>query len=634
MTDRPKPKGTILPLAFVVYAIVHLALLVYFEPLVVTFSGDPIAHRDFHTHAEQTWRVTEALDGWGRSWAYDVQLLAGYPSGTVFDADNKAWELWTYALWKIGVPRPVAFNLFVLLAHLALPLVLLASARLLEMTWRGALAAMCLGTLVWFFDSLVHTCHWIGMVAFAIVGAFFVLPLALAQRYLQQGRWHHAALLALALALGHLVHPYLFIVLAPPILAIYIRAFRTLGWQRHAGLWAAALVAIVANLYWIVVALSFWRHVLSAGFFGASTLSYLVSDFLGLLRDPTVTGVMENRTGFRILVVAGAVAGLVAWRRGKDPRFLPFTVGLASMGALVYLGGYFWITQQIQPYRFLLPFTFMAAIPAAAFIDDLIGSRTLSKLPWLAKTAIAIVALVALPHLVRDVLYFMPVLVPAPPGPAERKPAGDRMSEGASLQKMGPVFRRRPLPVDYVRVAEWIESNHEHGRILVEKPELGEFLAWRTRAEILGGFQLRNMQHTAANLFRRHPHGDIGDKDLERYLEDYAVSHVVMTRKMPTLELRDQIFEPIKWIPPHRVYRSKRPVSYFHEGSGSIKASMNRIEVTGSDPSTIILRFHHLHTLVCSPDCRVERHEMPDDPVGFIKIPQPHPADFVIENGY
>jgi hypothetical protein len=132
---------TTLILCAVALALLHLFLVVYFEPLRIMFSGEPIALRDFHTHAEQAFGVSEALDGWGRSWAYDVQLLAGYPTGTVFDADNKAWELWTFGLWKLGIPRPVAFNLFVLLAHLALPLVILGAARLVRMGWRASLIA-------------------------------------------------------------------------------------------------------------------------------------------------------------------------------------------------------------------------------------------------------------------------------------------------------------------------------------------------------------------------------------------------------------------------------------------------------------------------------------------------------------
>jgi len=47
-----------------------------------------------------------------------------------------------------------------------------------------------------------------------------------------------------------------------------------------------------------------------------------------------------------------------------------------------------------------------------------------------------------------------------------------------------------------------------------------------------------------------------------------------------------------------------------------------------------VLRFHWLETFVCRPDCRLRREPVDADPVGFIRVEAPHPADFVIENGY
>jgi len=165
------------PSIFALVVITHLFLTFYYERPKLMFSEEPNSWLDFDTHIEQVWRVTEALDGWGKSWAYDVQMLAGYPTGTIFDADNKAWELLTYVLWKAGLAKGTAFNLFILLAHLMLPAVVLASARLMRLDWWSCAAALGLSVLLWFFDSLAHTCWWIGMQAFAIIGTLFMLPL-------------------------------------------------------------------------------------------------------------------------------------------------------------------------------------------------------------------------------------------------------------------------------------------------------------------------------------------------------------------------------------------------------------------------------------------------------------------------
>jgi len=161
----------------------HLALVDHFEPFAWLGSTDPITGVDFDTHAEQTWRILEGLDGWGKSWVYDVQLQAGFPNGTIFDADNKLWELWTYALHQLGVPKESGYNSFVFLAHLlVMPWVFLA-ARCFGLSTGRAQGAAALASLLWFFDSFAHWFWWIGTVSYMFAAYFYLLPLALFYRF-------------------------------------------------------------------------------------------------------------------------------------------------------------------------------------------------------------------------------------------------------------------------------------------------------------------------------------------------------------------------------------------------------------------------------------------------------------------
>jgi predicted acyltransferase len=78
------------------YALVlagYALALLYFLPPRVLLSRQPVSGQELDTHVVQTFRVVEALERHGKSWAYDPQLLAGCPQGVIFDADNKAWEL-------------------------------------------------------------------------------------------------------------------------------------------------------------------------------------------------------------------------------------------------------------------------------------------------------------------------------------------------------------------------------------------------------------------------------------------------------------------------------------------------------------------------------------------------------------
>jgi hypothetical protein len=633
------------PIALVVLILVHLGLTFYYERPSIVLGKDPIAWLDYDTHIEQNWRVTEALKGWGRAWAYDVQLLAGFPNGTIFDADNKGWELWTFGLWKLGVPRPLACNLFILCAHLMLPLVVFFSARLFGARKWPALLATALAMAIWFFDALPHWCWFVGMISYAIAGYAFLLPLALFYRYLKDGRWWHLLLAAPLMAWGHLIHPYTFIMLVFPMIALYARAFKRLGWRRHAAIVGMAALVLATNLYWLVTAVRFWHYILNSAFYCQSTISFLFTDYMGLMKEPTVTGVVGNRTGFRFLSLAAAIVMLVLWRKDKDDRFLPFMVGLAALLGITYLGGYSVVFSQVQPYRHALPAMFLTVIPAALLIERIWTSGVMRKLPRLAYVAFGLVLVVAVPHLARDVLYFVPALLPVPKDmPDDKGEIDNPIVFGSMGYPKHMEFRHQPLYKDFTDVTTWVSKYYDdQGRILVEWWILGEHLAWRTRAQILGGFREINLQHSASNLFRRNDDGDLPKEELRRYLIDYAVKWIIVTHPKPKFENNPDLFEPAGYVPHpsnpadmrHRLYKSKLPVTYFAENSGRVRASMNRIEVARTDPGKdVVLRFHYLETLLCKPDCTIVKEPLPKDPVGFIRVPAPHPRNFVIVNGY
>ncbi|HEY8379552.1 MAG TPA: hypothetical protein VIK91_23830, partial [Nannocystis sp.] len=347
----------------------HLAWFCYFLPPATWWAEVPIPGVDFETHVGQTWRFLEAMDGWGRSWLYDPRLHAGYPHGVIFDADNKGWEVWTWLVRGLGVAAPLAFNLFAVLAHLAVLPVVYAGARLLELSRAGALWAAFFASLLWFFDSFAHWCWWIGMVAYAFAAYLALLPLALFYRWLRDRRAWQALAAGLSLGLCHLVHPYTFFILAAPLLALYVRAFRRLDLRGHLGVLSIAGFTVLLNAWWLVLAAEFWHYILDSGFFGQSDLRYLAADFFGLVLDTATSGLIGTRTGFRVLILGLALVGLWQWRRARDPRLLPLAAALLATAVLAYMSGYLWLFRQIQPYRHVLPLAFLAVLPAAAALD-------------------------------------------------------------------------------------------------------------------------------------------------------------------------------------------------------------------------------------------------------------------------
>ncbi len=644
----PKPvapsfrRRLVFPALALLLGALHVLYVFHVEQPAAMFSRHPISGRDYDIHINQVWRVTEALDDFGRSWAWDPQVLAGFPTGTIFDADNKAWELWTWTLAKLGMPKGQAFNLFLLLAHLLLPLVVFWSARLFALSRLSALLACALASGIWFFDGFVRWSWWEGMVAYSFA-AYLCLPaLALFHRFLVHRRFRHAAALALVLAFAHLVHPWVFLVLVVPMGVLYARAFRSLRPVHHLAMVGVAAVTIAANAWWLAVALEHWHYVISAkelgaSYLGAGRIDHLLTDWLGIVSDRAVTGGAGMRSGFRFLVLGAAAITLVLWHRERDGRFLLFAVTLPLLLVATYLGGTLPPLREVQPYRFVVPALFVAVVPAAALVSEVARRRVLSGLPWFAWALGGVLVLALLPRLVRDVLYFTAALVPETAPLVEENP---RITDTIGFGNIGypehKEFRHGPMPWDHDDIARWFEEHTDgSGRVMVEHWTLGEMLAWRTRAQVLGGFRLRNLQHNSANFFRLYPIGDPPPGELERYLDDYAVKWLVVSFTHKRFEARSDLFEPAAEIGIHKIFVSKRPVSFFASNRGRVKASMNRLSVKKTWPDDdVVLRFHWHEKLRCRPDCRVEREPLEGDPVGFIRVPAPHPANFVIWNGY
>ena len=623
-------------IALGIVAALHVALTLRYVPIAVVFGPDPIATLDYDTHYQQTFRAAQAFEQSGRFWSYNPHLLAGQLSGAIFDADNKLHEVFTVALGTVGVPLHTGHNLFVVAVHLLVFPVLFVAARLFGLDVGEATLVVGLGSACWFFDSFAHYAWWVGMISYAFAAVLALLPVALFYRWLADRRSVHVILMGLLLGLIHTLHPYSFFVLVVPMGFLYVRARGELGWREHLAVVGCAVFAIVCNLWWLAVAIRFWHYILDSAFYMDATAGNLVLDYVGLLKEPSQTGVVAVRSAFRFLALFGGLFGLLMWRRDRDDRFGLFAVTLGTLLCAAYLGGYLAPLRQIQPYRFSLPAMFFAVIPTAVFLVAAIREWRETRLPRLVVALGMLAALVIVPRFVRDVIYFLPEAVPRHVLPLPAPPIN--INSGAGFGTIvwpepfdfshGPIGSRERAIAQYVR-----DHDDGSGRWLVEWWALGERLAWATDAQILGGFREFNLAHSDANWFRRHPDGAGPEPQaLERYLEQYNVKWVVVSSPVPELESRTDLLKLESNVYGTRFYRTRVPSSYFVDGGrGEVTASLDRIEVRGSRGGDLVLRYHYLETLQCRPDCSVYRAEALGDRVGFIGV-RGAPRDFVIEN--
>ena len=196
-------------------------------------------------------------------------------------------------------------------------------------------------------------------------------------------------------------------------------------------------------------------------------------------------------------------------------------------------------------------------------------------------------------------------------------------------------LRHRPTPPHFKEIRAWLLKNHKgNGRILTQDWMMSEYFAWSTDLPQVGGLEQRAITHGDAHLFRKYPQGKVPNAWLRAYLERYAVGFIVVKAVMPDLEWQKDLLEFQILIDNHRIYRTKIKPNLLLTGKGRVASEgLNSIKVEDASGPTVVLRYHWMETLRCRPSCKVERHELEGDRVGFIEVRNP-PAKFEIYNSY
>ena len=619
---------------------VHAVLVDRFVPCKRVFVDAPLTGVDYDLHVGQVFRVVEALQGWGKSWLYDVQLLAGQPEGTITDAGSKGWELWTFALSSLGVPRAIAFNSFVLFVMLVSPVLMLMAAFAFRLGPRVALVAAGMTSTLWFFDSHLHWLWFVGMISWSGASCLAILTVGLHYRFVVRPRVGAAVLCGASAGLCLLIHPYTFFVMAVPMIAMYARAARRMSRRDHGCTLLIVALPIVFNAFWLLNAAEHWHYILNSAFYAQARPQHALCDVLDLLCNGADSGVIGTRTGFRFLYLGAAVAGFLTWRAERDSRLLPIAAGLVLLYFMSYLGGYIPGMQQTQPYRQITPAMMLTTLPAASCLTRCFSLRVWQSSSIAVKGLLAALSFSLIQLLLAtQIIYFFPEWVPMPAVHPDGIPS--------PLSGYGHVWHPDlPIHVHYTvphpdvmengaeAIVHRLEALAKPGeRVLVEGSFLGERIAWRTRLEVLGGFFERNLQHVDANYFREHLTYPAPPEALLHYLRTFAVQWVVTLR--PEFNSIPAMLRQVDTIGNYRIYQAQVGISKVLRGTAVVSASENRIEVSASDPDLpLVLSYHWHEALRCRPACRIERQPIDIDRVGFIRVPAPHPAHLMIWNSY
>lgn len=619
-------KRLIFWLALTLLGICHVGLVDHFVPSRTVFGSNPLSGMDYDRHAGEVFRVAGALQHWGRSWLYDTQLDAGRPAGAIGDLGSKAWQLWVFALVRLGVSKAIAFNCFVWLWMLVSPLFVYAAARNFGFPVKTSLVSAAMTSTLWFFDSYLHWVWFSGMIAWAGAACMAVLALGLFHRSLSKPRRFTAWICAVTVALGTLVHPGMLLAVLLPMVAMYGFAYRSLGmWQRLVPV-AVLLVTLAVNGYWLHNAARHWGSFdvvpsdVSAGF------SPFWCDVLDVRCADSNAGGIGTRAGFRFLVLFLAAAGLYASRRAFRASWLALLIAIASLYAIAYAGGHVPSLRPLNPYQQLVPAMLLSTIPAAVFVVRLAELRVLSQSSRVVCALVVVCGIALSRQLVAtQVAYFLPEWVPEP----HIFPDGAR----SPVSKFGylwpanlPSAVRFGVPHDRFTDAgaesavRWLVEHAPSGaRIWVDDATIANRLAWSTTFEVVRG--------------PRDSGRALAPAEISEYLRSFAVEWVVSARA--ELRRHGGVLARVGTFSGKQVYKSSAPVDRILSGGGTVRASSNWIEVHGSSVrETLVLAYHWHPALRCRPECHVERSQVRADRAGFIAVPAPHPSDLVVWNSY
>lgn len=557
--------------------------------------------------------------------------MAGYPKTPFHDPSAGLSDL--SQLLAGGGYHPAAYKIGLAVTMVTYPALLALAGWLLGIRgWTLWISALLATIEYWtgFSRAMLDS----GLYGFIWATAWVPLVLGLMVWWAERptlGRW---LALAGATAWTLFVHPTAVVMLAVPagLLAAYL-VFR-LPIRQTGVLGLVAVVAALANLFWIVPMIRLW-HLRQVQF---TFLRFEGNPWLFLLQF------YQGRPLEAVLVILGGIGILRLALTGRRASALALAAAMGTYFGLTFFGSLWEGTRGLEPLRFQISLHLVAALCAGEGIAwgcSVLGARSVHRLP--VRILIGAVFLVVVVGLARA---------------------------NVPREVARAIVDHRPFPIgltpEMTTLVEWIQKYADSsGRILFEdqlrlrEATVAESLHWScllpvlTGREYIGGqYQVTPLIHHYASFGDFHlanrPIESYSPERLREFIDDYAIGWVIawsprsraVLDRMPFLEVQATL--PRHTARPtenrYRIYRVRDPSGYFALGSGRVvRREPNRIELADLVPvdGRIRLRYHWLFSLVTQPAVEIRRWNQGEDPVGFIELATDRPIPrLVIENGY
>lgn len=491
------------------------------------------------------------------------------------------WPLWRFSNIRL-VYTPALAVLFIVVS----PLVALWSVRLLRGSWTAALtgAVLVLAVSRYFFTWLLH---------FGTLGACFSLSwVTLFSACLYRLLWDERPRLRMAFLL---VLSGLFFFAWPPSMLMALPLL--LGAVCSVRRWPKRSVALLAGTAaaMLLVCAPYLAVILGRvdlqGFYaeGAEPVRWAEELTQGWARFRE-----HLWQGHPVILFLGVAGAAVLSGRGKRRFFVPAVAGLLLMAGW----GKLW-KPQFELSRAGMPLFFVAALPAALWAGRILESRS----PRLAVVRAGLAAILLMAGI-----------------------NASRFYDNKQVEKY------RVISAAMVELGAWLRTHTpEHGRILFAGCAVhgygGGHVAYLPVMAQREMMACDYYHFSPARVEYNYPPRAFRTSCAreQRFFDLYNVTHVVTYHPPWITEFRNhpELFEEV-WAfggqTPKKVFRVRRESNQFLRGRGTVRATINRLDVTVADVrQPAVLKYHWADGLRADPPVDLAPYDAGDG-IEFIEV--------------
>ncbi len=598
-------------------------LTLLYSPMQGLLNNQPIIEQDWGLHfhhlrsMEAFWQLDRAF------WGYNPLFMAGYPSNTIQDLSIKLFEFAALGLAALGLTPIQWFKILTFLAMAAVPWLMYFAARNLffdrdDIKNGAALVAALLGTVYW-WNSLPREMFFYGMVGYAPAAYASVLGVTLLYRIAKTASlWSSVHLGWLTLALVILpLHVQSIVIFLPPIVALLIVQHDVC--RRNLLIWTivGAALSILVNLVWLAPAFDHRSDDVASAIVDQLPLFTSIDPFTFIKDYLGPSGYWTFRPsflekGFRLMLLILGSWGI--WRLLRDENRaagVMFASASLVLFLLAYFGSLMPFLKSWQPLRFKVPLDLFLTLAASYIAVHGLTRRSLTSRSYVLPAVAACGLLAFLFNLI-------------------------------GTETRAKMLLRTGLRPELHAIVEWIKRDTPaDGRVLFEESGdetgfvyngmyLSSFIPHWTGRELIGGpINLYNDRHHFAEFHS----GKFLKKDLEMLTDDAIRNYFRLYNIGAVVSFYPASVQRIQSVPglvtfdrrvgPVHLMKVNQPLTWFLQGEGRVKASLNRLELSEIKGKEIVLKYHWTQGLAASPPARIVPVKIYDDPIPFIKIIEP-----------